>query len=65
VKPEEGPTITGRRYWYHREIEKALEEGRNPTYWVIERGIALLCIFLTFVAGFSVGAALVVWLVLK
>jgi hypothetical protein len=65
VSDDEGPTITGRRYWYHRDIEKALAEGRDPTYWVIERGIAILCIVLTFLAGFAVGAALVVWLVLK
>lgn len=33
---------------------------REPTYWVIDRGMAILCLVLAGIAGFFVGAALVV-----
>jgi hypothetical protein len=36
--------------------------SEEPTYWVISRFAAWLCIVLTFLAGFSVGAALVTWI---
>lgn len=36
----------------------------EPVRWVIDRGMAKLCIALTFLAGFFVGAAVVTWIVL-
>lgn len=58
------PTITGKRYWYHREIEAALRDKDGPMYWVIRADAARLCLFLTFLAGFMVGAAVMAWVVL-
>jgi hypothetical protein len=59
-----GPTITGRRYWYQRQVERALAEREEPMLWVLYRSTAILCLVLTFFAGFFVGAAILAALAL-
>jgi hypothetical protein len=46
--------------------DKTLKDAKpppEPTYWVIDRGMAILCLVLAGVAGFFVGAAAIVLVV--